>query len=86
MSEPHIAPWDAEDWSVSICDETKAAKVNELVRSMRACDAAPELVEALREALSLIQGHPDVSLSGSDHWVWEQSTRALLARIDGEQA
>jgi hypothetical protein len=42
-----------------------------------------ELREALREARSLIRGHPDVSLSGSDHWVWEQAASALLARIDG---
>ena len=39
---------------------------------------------ALREALDLMRGETDMSLPGSDHWVWAEKVRELIG--DGETA
>ena len=46
--------------------------------------AAPRAIEALKEALTLMRGDPDMSLPGSDHWLWAESANAAIAFTEGE--
>ena len=55
---------------------------------VRAMDAMGEELAAkdaaLREALALMRGEPDMSLPGSDHWLWAKKVRELIG--EGETA
>ena len=46
--------------------------------------AAPCAIEALREAMTLMHGEPDMSLPGSDHWLWDKNARDIIARVYGD--
>ena len=49
-----------------------------LIAKLSARDAA------LREALDLMRGESDMSLPGSDHWLWAEKVRELIG--EGETA
>jgi hypothetical protein len=53
----------------------------EATANARLIAAAPELVEALRGLMTL-----EIIATNSDEWERINNARALLARIDGEQA
>lgn len=42
------------------------------------------LLAALEEALDLMHGNNDMSLQGSDEWLWANSARAAVALAKGE--
>ena len=69
-----------QDWG----EEGRATQraIDDALATTRAELAAKDA--ALREALDLMRGEPDMSLRGSDHWVWAEKVRELIG--DGETA
>lgn len=90
MSAPVVTPWRVirspgclEMWAVA-----GEYIVADNLPHEDACliAAAPRAIEALKEALTLMRGEPDMSLPGSDHWLWAKSASAAIAIAEGDTA